>query len=86
VQFINNNETLVTHDASIRGMYGVVCGHIHKAEIWEINGILYCNDCDWVESYTGLVETTDGKLQILHWSDAGWLVVCYEADATLETA
>ena len=36
---------------------GVVCGHIHHAEIRDIDGILYCNDGDWVESLTALVET-----------------------------
>ena len=48
---------------------GVVCGHIHKAEMREIDGILYCNDGDWVESCTALVEHPDGRLEILHWID-----------------
>ena len=46
---------------------GVVCGHIHKAEIRRIDGLIYCNDGDWVESLTALVETTTGELQIVHW-------------------
>jgi hypothetical protein len=45
----------------------VVCGHIHKAEIREIDGLLYCNDGDWVESLTALVETGNGTLKIVHW-------------------
>jgi UDP-2,3-diacylglucosamine pyrophosphatase LpxH len=45
----------------------VVCGHIHHAEIRDVNGILYCNDGDWVESRTALVEHADGRLEILHW-------------------
>jgi len=44
-----------------------VCGHIHKAEIREIDGLLYCNDGDWVESLTALVETHEGELKIVHW-------------------
>ena len=40
-----------------------------KAEIRDIGGILYCNDGDWVESLTALVETHDGTLRILHWHD-----------------
>ena len=44
-----------------------VCGHIHKAEIRQIDGLLYCNDGDWVESLTALVETNTGELKIIHW-------------------
>ena len=46
-------------------MDGVVCGHIHHAEMREIEGVLYCNDGDWVESLTALVEHHDGRLEIL---------------------
>jgi hypothetical protein len=45
-----------------------VCGHIHKAEIREIDGLLYCNDGDWVESLSALVETTTGELKIIYWT------------------
>jgi hypothetical protein len=45
----------------------VVCGHIHHAEIREMNGVLYCNDGDWVESCTALVEHFDGRLELIHW-------------------
>jgi UDP-2,3-diacylglucosamine pyrophosphatase LpxH len=31
----------------------------------EIEGILYCNTGDWVESCTALVECGDGTLQLL---------------------
>ena len=44
-----------------------MCGHIHHAEIRDVNGILYCNDGDWVESRTALVEHMDGRLEIIHW-------------------
>ena len=43
------------------------CGHIHKAEIRDIGGILYCNDGDWVESLTALVELESGELRIIDW-------------------
>ncbi len=46
-----------------------MCGHIHKAEIRDIDGILYCNDGDWVESLTALVESEEGSLRIIHWHD-----------------
>ena len=46
-------------------MHGVVCGHIHHAEMRDIDGILYCNDGDWVESLTALVEHADGRLELV---------------------
>ena len=51
------------------GSTGVVCGHIHHAEMREIGGVLYCNSGDWVESCTALVEHFDGRLEVLHWID-----------------
>ena len=67
VNFISDFEHVMTEEARRRGCDGVVCGHIHKAEIREIDGILYCNDGDWVESMTALVETFDGELKLIHW-------------------
>jgi hypothetical protein len=60
----------VAHEARKRGADGVVCGHIHHAEIREIEGVLYCNDGDWVESLTALVEHHDGRLEIIDRSAA----------------
>jgi len=57
----------VATEATRRGVDGVVCGHIHHAEIREMNGVLYCNDGDWVESCTALVEHFDGRLELVHW-------------------
>jgi UDP-2,3-diacylglucosamine pyrophosphatase LpxH len=69
VSYVTAFEAALASEARNRGFDGVVCGHIHKAEIREIDGILYCNDGDWVESLTALVETEDGELRILHWHD-----------------
>ena len=49
------------------GVDGVVCGHIHRAAFTEVDGLLYCNDGDWVESCTALVEDQSGKLSLLEW-------------------
>ena len=46
---------------------GVVCGHIHRAEFTDVGGMLYCNDGDWVESCTALVEDQAGELSLLEW-------------------
>ncbi len=67
VRFISDFEHVMTEEARRRGCDGVVCGHIHKAEIRDIEGVLYCNDGDWVESLTALVETFEGELRLVHW-------------------
>lgn len=68
VSFISDFEEAVAHEARRRGLDGVVCGHIHHAEMREIEGVLYCNDGDWVESLTALVEHENGRLEIIDWS------------------
>lgn len=68
VNFISAFEQVMTDEARRRGCDGVVCGHIHKAEIRDIDGILYCNDGDWVESLSALVETFEGELKIVYWT------------------
>jgi len=65
VSFITAFEEALAHEARRRTLHGVVCGHIHHAEIREIGEILYCNTGDWVESCTALVEHLDGTLELL---------------------
>lgn len=52
-------------DARRRGLDGIVCGHIHRASLFERDGLLYANDGDWVESLTALAEDPDGTLRLL---------------------
>jgi UDP-2,3-diacylglucosamine pyrophosphatase LpxH len=68
VQFVCQFEEAVAHAASELGVDGVVCGHIHCAEIRQIGEITYYNDGDWVESCTALVEFADGTLSIIDWA------------------
>jgi len=76
LQFIDNFENAVAEEARRRSVDGVICGHIHRAEMRDISGILYINDGDWVESCTALVEHGDGRLEILHWADLrSWSMV-----------
>jgi UDP-2,3-diacylglucosamine pyrophosphatase LpxH len=76
LQFIENFEAAVTEEARRRGVDGVICGHIHKAEMRFIDGIEYVNDGDWVESCTALVEHFDGRLEILEWAKLrSWSVI-----------
>jgi UDP-2,3-diacylglucosamine pyrophosphatase LpxH len=74
VQFISNYEKEMARFAKDRNADGVICGHIHHAEIKDIDGITYCNDGDWVESCTALVEHYDGRFEILPWADMRGLV------------
>ncbi len=68
VSYVSDFETAVAREAQRRGVHGVVCGHIHHAELREIGGIVYANDGDWVESLTALVEHADGRLEIVEWA------------------
>jgi UDP-2,3-diacylglucosamine pyrophosphatase LpxH len=68
LQFVENFEAAVAEEARRRGVDGVICGHIHKAEMRDIDGIVYINDGDWVESCSALVEHPDGRMEILEWA------------------
>ncbi len=68
VKAIDRFETALAGEARRRGLDGVVCGHIHHAEMREVGGVLYINDGDWVESCTALVEHHDGRLELVDWA------------------
>jgi UDP-2,3-diacylglucosamine pyrophosphatase LpxH len=68
VEYISRFEEAVAAEAARRGVDGVVCGHIHHAEIRRIGEVLYLNDGDWVESCSALVEDARGNLEILRWA------------------
>jgi UDP-2,3-diacylglucosamine pyrophosphatase LpxH len=68
VNFISDFEEKLTELAKAKGADGIICGHIHKAEIKEIDGITYMNSGDWVESLTALVETHAGEWQLLDYT------------------
>lgn len=69
VKYVSNFEEAVAFEARRRGLDGVVCGHIHRAEIADIGDVTYFNCGDWVESCTALVEHHDGSFEILYWTD-----------------
>ena len=66
---IEKFERAAAAEARKRGFDGIVCGHIHQPEIRHFEGTLYCNDGDWLESCTALVENQNGSLELLHWGD-----------------
>jgi UDP-2,3-diacylglucosamine pyrophosphatase LpxH len=65
VQFIGEYEKSVVFEARKHNVDGVICGHIHHAEIKEIDNILYINCGDWVESCTAIVETEDSEIKLI---------------------
>ena len=69
VSYVNNFEDLITDYCKKRNVNGVICGHVHRAEIKMIKDIEYMNDGDWVESCTALVEHMDGRWEIIEWLD-----------------
>ena len=69
VMAIDRFEQALAAEARRRGVDGVVCGHIHHAEMRDIGDVLYINDGDWVESCTALVEHPEGRLELIDWAE-----------------
>jgi UDP-2,3-diacylglucosamine pyrophosphatase LpxH len=67
ISYLNNFEELVVDYCKKRNAQGIICGHVHHAEIKMVGDIEYMNDGDWVESCTALVEHHDGKWEIIKW-------------------
>jgi len=86
VSYVSDFEGAVAKEARRRGVDGVVCGHIHHAEMRFIEGVLYCNDGDWVESLTALVEHPDGRLEIIDRSACHRAWRASQAELPLEAA
>jgi len=68
--YISDFESALVAQARASGCVGVICGHIHHAEMREVDGLRYCNTGDWVESCTALVEHWDGRLALVEHPDA----------------
>ncbi len=86
VKAIDRFETALADDAKARGFDGVVCGHIHHAEMRMVNGVLYINDGDWVESCTALVEHFDGRLELIDWVERNKLSMLAKPAAKMQAA
>jgi UDP-2,3-diacylglucosamine pyrophosphatase LpxH len=67
VNFIGDYESTLSNYVKSKKLNGVVCGHIHHANISDMNGIQYMNCGDWVESCTALVEHHNGSFEIIKW-------------------
>ena len=69
VNFIGEYETTLANYARTQEVDGIICGHIHSANITNFDGIAYMNCGDWVESCTALVETLEGEWRIIRWAE-----------------
>lgn len=67
VNIVSTFEDSLVHECKRRGLDGVVCGHIHHAEVRELDGVSYYNCGDWVESCTALAEDMNGRIQVIRW-------------------
>jgi UDP-2,3-diacylglucosamine pyrophosphatase LpxH len=69
LRYVARFEAACLHAAREAKVDGVVCGHIHKADLIEKDGLVYCNDGDWVESCTALLEDASGELTLCRWAE-----------------
>lgn len=66
VSYVGDFEKFLTKYCEDKKCDGVICGHIHTADIKEIDDVMYYNTGDWVESMTAIVEHEDGRLELIH--------------------
>jgi hypothetical protein len=69
VKYVTDYEEAIIQMARKQNVHGVICGHVHRAEIRPADGVVYMNCGDWVESCTALVEDFDGKIRLLHFHE-----------------
>jgi UDP-2,3-diacylglucosamine pyrophosphatase LpxH len=72
IDFIFQFEKNLATYCKKRGFDGVIAGHVHNPEIKEIDGIMYMNDGDFVESISALVETHEGDWILIHLEGNEW--------------
>jgi UDP-2,3-diacylglucosamine pyrophosphatase LpxH len=71
VRYIERFERIAAAYAAENGFDGILCGHIHRANLKHIGDTLYCNTGDWVESCSAMVEDTSGELRLVRWAQMG---------------
>jgi UDP-2,3-diacylglucosamine pyrophosphatase LpxH len=69
VSVIGRFEEALVHEAKETGVDGVICGHIHLADMHDRLGIQYINTGDWVESCTAIVENHSGEFELIRWTE-----------------
>ena len=84
VQYIGRFEEAVVTAARREGVDGVICGHIHRAEISTMDGIAYMNCGDWVESCTALMEHHDGRIELVQWRENATLLKAQSSTSDID--
>src|ERR1051325_5307153 len=69
VKYVSDYEDAIVQAARKQNVHGVICGHIHRAEIKTVEDVVYLNCGDWVESCTALVEDFDGNIKLVHFHE-----------------
>lgn len=69
VNYITDFEEKLSEMARAKGCDGIICGHIHQPAIRDVDGVLYMNSGDWVESLTALVEDHEGRWELVFWEE-----------------
>ncbi len=64
VSYISDFEKHIVEIARRKECDGVICGHIHHPEMRNVEGILYLNAGDWIESLSALTEDFNGDWKI----------------------
>ena len=67
VNYVSDFEEKLVALAKANHCDGIICGHIHKPDIRQIDDITYMNSGDWVESKTALVEDYEGNWELFHY-------------------
>lgn len=68
MMYVTSFQLLLAEEIHQRKLDGIICGHLHRAEVLNIDGIQYYNTGDWVENCTAVVEHFDGRLEIVTWN------------------
>ncbi len=69
VRFISDFEETAIQMAKEKGYQYVICGHIHKPQVRQEEGVTYLNSGDWVENLTAL-EYQFGKWKLFSYDEA----------------
>jgi UDP-2,3-diacylglucosamine pyrophosphatase LpxH len=85
VSYIDQYEEELAKMAKAKGCDGIICGHIHKAENRDIDGITYLNSGDWVETMSALVEDYDGTWQLIYYNEINFKKMSSEKTILMET-
>jgi hypothetical protein len=69
MKYVSDYEEAIIQMARKQNVHGVICGHVHRAEIRDTGDVIYLNCGDWVESCTALVEDYDGTIRLVHFHE-----------------